>query len=189
MTRQNATLGPTKYALARRLLARCALANFSHAASVHGIKILVNYAKCIQAVTLAVILQKALQDQKRWMRYFLKKPQDMPVWDYIAWVIEINYYLTEFPPTAVGGDSTKLPDNELLDLLEFGILISWQWKMQIQNFVPTAGTIRDFQDFCERLEDALNESHGDPKPNKTSNKEKGNKKHRHNNNNNEEIFF
>ena len=56
-------------------------------------------------------------------------------------MIEINDYLTEFPPTVVGGDSTKIVDDELLDLLEFRILISWQRQMQIQNFVPTAGTI------------------------------------------------
>ena len=96
----------------------------------------------------------------------------MPVQEYIAWVIEINDYLTEFPPTIVGGNSTKLPDNKLLDLLEFGILISWQQQMQIQNFVPTTGTIRDFQDFCERLKDAMNKYHADPRYNKTSDKEK-----------------
>ena len=61
--------------------------------------------------------------------------------------------------------------------------------MQIQNFVPTAGTICDFQDFCERLEAALNDPHADPKPNKMSNKEKGNKKrHRNNNNDKDDIF-
>ena len=71
MTRQNATSGPTKYALARQLLAGCALDNFSLAALVHSGETLVNYAKCIQAVTLGVFLQKVLQDQKRWMRRFL----------------------------------------------------------------------------------------------------------------------
>ena len=111
------------------------------------------------------------------------------VQEYIAQVIEINYYLTEFPPTVVGGDSTKLPYNKLLDLLEFRIPISWQWQMQIQNFVPTAGTIRDFQDFCKGLKDALNNPHVDPKPNKTFNKEKGNKKRRHHNNNNKDKKY
>ena len=50
MTRQNATVGSTKYALVRRLLAGRALANFSHAASVHGSKTLPNYTKCIQEI-------------------------------------------------------------------------------------------------------------------------------------------
>ena len=125
MTGQNATSRPTKYALARRLLSGRALANFNHAVTANGNESLANYKKCIQAVTLGVFPQKALQDKKRWMRRFLKKPRDMPVRDYIAQVIEINDYLAEFPPTIVGGDILKLPDNKLLDLLEFGMPITW----------------------------------------------------------------
>ena len=51
------------------------------------------------------------------MSQFLKKPRDMPVKDYIARLIEINDYITESPPTVVGGDAIKLPDDKLLDLL------------------------------------------------------------------------
>ena len=84
MTGQNVTDGATKYALARRLLARRALAAFNHAATTHGSKSPANYTRCIIAVTLGFPPQKALQDQKRWMRHFLKKPRDMLVQDYIA---------------------------------------------------------------------------------------------------------
>ena len=48
--------------------------------------------------------------------------------------------------------------------------------MQVQNFVPTAGTLRKFQDFCERLEAALEETPADPQPKQVSEKSKGNKK-------------
>ena len=106
------------------------------------------------------------------MRRFLKKPRDMPVQDYIAQVTEIN--------------NTKLPDNEILDLLEFRIPIKWQRQMQVQNFKPTSGTLRDFQDFCDRLEAALDDPPADNKSNKTSKKEKDNKKHCQNHNNDKE---
>ena len=53
----------------------------------------------------------------------------MQVREYIARVIEINDYLKEFTPTTVGGDSTKLPEDKLLDLLEFGIPIKWQQQI------------------------------------------------------------
>ena len=185
MDGQNATAGLTKYALARRLLAGRALADFNHTATLHGGETLPNYRKCIAAVTLGVFPQKALQDQKRWMRRFLKKPREMQVRDYIARVIEINDYLEEFPPTTVNGNATKLPDDELLDLLEFRIPIKWQRQMQVQNFVPTAGTLREFQDFCERLEAALDEIPADPQPKQTSEKGKGNKKRRRNQNDEE----
>ena len=75
MIGQYTTTGSTKYALARWLLAGCALAVFSHATSVHGGKTLPNYTKCIQAVMLGVFPQKALQDQKRWMRRFSRNPE------------------------------------------------------------------------------------------------------------------
>ena len=78
------------------------------------------------------------------MRRFLKKPQDMQVPVYIARVIEINNYLVEFPPTTVGRDATKLPEDKLLDLLEFGIPIKWQRHMQVQNFVPIDRTLCKF---------------------------------------------
>ena len=191
ITGQNVTSGPTKYALAKRLLGGRALADFNHAANAHGNESLANYKRCINAVTLGVFPQKALQDQKRWMRRFLKKPRDMPVRDYIARVIEINDYLIEFPPTVVGGDSTKLPDDELLDLLEFGIPIKWQRQMQVQNFEPTAGTLREFQDFCERLESALDEypnGEKDETSKKPSGQEKGKKKRRRNTND-EDLKF
>ena len=111
MTRQNGTGGATKYALARQLLAGRALADFNHAATTHGNESLANYKRCIQAVTLGFPPQKDLQDQKRWMQRFLKKPRDIPVQEYIARVIKINDYLKEFPPTIVGRNTTKLPDN------------------------------------------------------------------------------
>ena len=79
MTRQNTTGRATKYALARRLLSGRALANFNHTVTANGNESLANYKRCIQAVTLGVFPQKALQDKKRWMRHFLKKSRDMLV--------------------------------------------------------------------------------------------------------------
>ena len=62
ITRQNVTSGPTKYALAKRLLCCHALADFNHAATANGNKSLANYKRCINAVNLGVFPQKALQD-------------------------------------------------------------------------------------------------------------------------------
>ena len=60
MTGQNATGGATKYALARRLIAGHALANFNHTATTHGNKSIANYTRCIQAVIHGIFPQKAL---------------------------------------------------------------------------------------------------------------------------------
>ena len=74
ITGQNVTSGPTKYALAKRLLGGHALSAFNHAATANGNESLANYKRCINVVTLGVFPQKDLQDQKRWMRRSLKKP-------------------------------------------------------------------------------------------------------------------
>ena len=116
----------------------------------------------------------------------LSEESNMPVQDYIARVIEINNYREEFLPVITGRNATKLPGDELLDLLEFRIPIKWQRQLQVQNFEPTAGTLHDFQDFCKRLESALDDPPVDNKSNKTSRQEKGNKKFRQNNNNNKD---
>ena len=122
-------LAEQKNVLARKMLASCALADFNHAAEVCGNKSLANYTRCIIVVTIRGFPQKALQDQKRWMRHFLNKPRDILVQDYIACMIEINDCLEAFPPVTAGRNSTKLPD-----LLEFRIPIKRQRQIQFQNF-------------------------------------------------------
>ena len=98
---------------------------------------------------------------------------------------QIKDYLEESPPVIADKNATKLPDNELLDLLEFGIPIKWQQQMQVQNFEPTVGTLHNFQN-CEYLESALDDPPADNRSNKTPGQEKGNKKRRQNNNNNKD---
>ena len=71
----------------------------------------------------------------------------------MARLIEINSYLPEFPPTTTGGaDPASLPDDELLDILEFGMPSSWQKQMVLQDFDPLQHTIKQFTEFCERME-------------------------------------
>ena len=52
------------------------------------------------------------------MRRFLKKPAEMGIKEYIARVVEINDYLSQFPPSVQLGNSEKLPNNKLLELLK-----------------------------------------------------------------------
>ena len=92
----------------------------------------------------------------------------MVVGDYIAHVIKIKDYLEEFPPIVAKGNATKLLNNEILDLLKFGITIKWQQHMQVQNFESTAGNLRNFQDFCEHLESELDDHPADNMSNKMS---------------------
>ena len=149
---QNVTTGPTKYTLCKRVLEGDALAAFNSAAELRGNETNEHFEECLADVTAHVFPARALQSQKRYMRRFLQKPADVSIREHVARVVEINKLLPEFPPIREDDESTSLPDDELLDLLEFGIPNSWQKTMMVQDFDPVDHTISEFIRFCERLE-------------------------------------
>ena len=100
------------------------------------------------------------------MRRFLCKPCIMRVKDYAARVVEINSYISDFPPVNATTPATMLGDNELIDLLEFGIPVRWQKYMVMQRFDPLNGTIKEFSKFCELLEDAMDDNKVTPEKKK-----------------------
>ena len=146
---QNLTQGPPKYAMARRVLEGDALARFNTAANDHGNENNDNFRACMRDLTTHVFPQRALQKQKRFMRRKMRKPQNWTIRSYANRITELNEYLSSFPPFAA---DQSLPDEEILDLLEFGIPRAWQNQFTIQGFDPQANTVNDFVQFCERLE-------------------------------------
>ena len=146
---QAATDGPTKYLLTRQLLEGDALTVFNLRATARGNETNEHYKFVMADLTQHVFPLKALQTQKRYMRRFLRKPKDTKVRDFVSRVSELNQLLIQFP----GADeNSKLPDDELLDLLEFGVPSSWQRQMILQDFDPVFNTVAKFVDFCERQE-------------------------------------
>ena len=148
---QNATNGPTQFTFARRLLKGQALTVFENEIGT-GAETLVSFKESLKAVTADIFPKKALVTQLRHMRRFLRKPYTMSVRDYVARVVEINSYLTEFPPVNATTPAAVLGEPELLDLLEFGVPLAWQRDMVMHGFDPSNGSIKDFTKFCERLE-------------------------------------
>ena len=86
-----------------------------------------------------------------------------------------------------GAAPTLLPDDEVIDLLEFGIPAGWQKAMILQDFDPLQHTIPEFISFCERLEQVeLHESSAViPNAKKSSEKAGGSKKRKNANTGNE----
>ena len=137
---QDLTTGATQFAMARRLLLGDTLSQFdkkvkelkteaiadAEAGTVimdADIETIDNLKTCLQAVTVSVLPQKALQTQKRYMRRILRKPQGMKIRDYFARYVQLNEYLQEFPPFKSG---QQLPNDEVLEHAEFAIPNSWQ---------------------------------------------------------------
>ena len=161
---QNITTGPGKYAMARRLLAGDALAVFNVHARELGAETNVHYDSVMQNLCKHIFPQRSLRLQKRYMRRYMRKPKEMTTREYIARVNEINGYLALFPPF---GLNQTLPNDELLDLLEFGVPSVWQREFWRQGWDPIEHSVTEFTEFCERLEfteTMYNETHAKKRP-------------------------
>ena len=146
---QNATTGPPKYRMARRLLQGDALATFDAAAATHGNETNDHFTQCLRDLTAHIFPQRCLQAQKCFMRRYMRKPIGMKMRSYVARVRELNSYLPDFPPF---GANQSMDNDELIDLLFFGTPNSWRRQFLLQDFDPVDHTINDLVQFCERLE-------------------------------------
>ena len=68
--------------------------------------------------------------------------------DNCARYAEKNKYLEEFPPFR--GKQQVLPEDEILEHLEFAIQNSWQKQMVLRGFNTLERSTDDFIEFCER---------------------------------------
>ena len=166
---QNATTGPPKYALMRRMLKGDAKAAFNAGATAAGAETNVNFNTSVNALIRHVFPSRSLALQKRVMRRYMRKPKEMTMRTFMARIVEINNKLSKFPP--FGGDAQKMDDSELLDIGEFATPNTWQREMIVQDFDPLAGTTQDLVDFCERMERTKELDAPIPKKPQTTNKE------------------
>ena len=118
---QNVTDGVGKFLIARRLLEGDALAVFNGALLAGEQETCECFEVCINAVCDFVFPPRALLIQKRYLRCFVRKQSGQKTHDFITRLREINNYLPKFPPVNAGEVPQALSDDELLDLLEFGV--------------------------------------------------------------------
>ena len=149
---QDVTDGPGKFAMARRLLKGDALTAFNNGCTQFSTESSATFNAVIKSLTAHVFPMKALQQQKRYMRRFVRKPFDMKVQDFVSRMGELNEYLTSFPSATPAIAATKLPEDEILDILEFSMPHSWQRQMMLMDFEPIDSTLQEFVHFCQRLE-------------------------------------
>ena len=146
----NATTGPQKYILACSIFHGTAATTFNSAA--HGLtETSDNFATVMNTVTRSIFPPRAAQTQKRYMRRFLRKPKDIGIHEHVAQVTELNEYFEEYLNDA-GNRIDPIPDDEILDNLDFGNPNSWQREMILHDYDPLAHNITEFVSFCERLE-------------------------------------
>lgn len=150
---QAATTGPLKFATARRLLDGAALTTFNLALPAGATETLPTFDACLEAVRASVFPYQAASNQRRYLRRVLRKKADVTVKQFVDRVLELNNYLARFPPTTVGGPEPDiLSDEDVMELLEFGVPNSWRNQMTMQGFIPKQHTVQEFIEVCQRYE-------------------------------------
>ena len=171
---QNVTTGPPSFAVAKTLLKGDALTVFESSSTTHGAATTANFQTCLDDVAAHVFPDKAGQTQKRYLRRNLRKDASMTVKEWVARVMELNAYLTEFPAHN-GTDITELDDAEIMDILEYGVPPTWRREFTVQGFDPADQGRKKFVEFCTRLEScepAAEKSEAKKGPSKQSGKRK-----------------
>ena len=97
---------------------------------------------------------KALEKQKRYMRRYMRKPADMTTRTYVNHIMRLNN--EEIPKLPPFRNDQGLSNDELIDIILFGIPKSWVTKMDEHDFDPMSSSIDQVVNFCERLESAEN---------------------------------
>ena len=131
-----------------QLLQGDALAYFNQSAANRVDETNENFYLSGNNLIMHVLPVRALQEQKRYMRQFLRKPVDVCIWDFMTRLIEINKYLQTFPPFL---PDQKLPLDEILDIAEYAVPVTWQRTMHMHGFEPVMHTEAEFVKFCERI--------------------------------------
>ena len=147
---QNVTSGPNKFAMTRRVLDGDALAAFDKAAEEEAVETVVSFGKCLEKLAEHVFPKNALVAQRQWFHRYLHKKVSETMREFVTRINEMNAMMVEFPPKF---DRTQqISADEMKDLLEFAIPISWRVEMIKQAFRLIEHDISKIVEFCERLE-------------------------------------
>eukprot|EP00957_Ditylum_brightwellii_P092987 7079789-Ditylum_brightwellii.AAC.1 len=108
---------------------------FEQSEIIHGNQTVPYFKLCLDEIAEHVFPKKASQIQKRYMRRNIGYDKDNTVKEWVAQVQELNGYLKDFPQHNKN-PKQPLDADELLDILEFGVLSSLCREFTVQGFDP-----------------------------------------------------
>eukprot|EP00957_Ditylum_brightwellii_P096424 7343410-Ditylum_brightwellii.AAC.1 len=142
---------PPSYAVAKTLLKDNTLIVFEQAEINHSMQSVTLFKLCLDDVAEHLFPRKARQTQKLYMWRNLWLVGGMTVKKWVACVSELNRYMKDFPAQN-GNHIHPLNDDELLDILEYGVPASWHREFTVQEFDPVDQGLQQFAEFCTPLE-------------------------------------
>jgi hypothetical protein len=146
--------------MTRRIPEGAALAEFEDATTSRGTEMMEHFGQVLDNMGNYVFPRRALQLEKRYMRRYMQKPRNLKMQEYMARVEELNNDLGYFPSFMQG---SRLVEDELLDIYEFGVQAAWQKRFLLHGFDPLKHWKQEFLEFCEQLEatkDIFEDYHG-----------------------------
>ena len=156
---QNVNDNPTRFSIMRRLLQGAALATFNNKVEEYEEESEGVFVSGLMAVRNAAFPKRAVSKQKRYMRRHMHKGISCSFKNFLNRVQEMNGYFREMPPNVPVEDGQEevppegMPDDDLMDILEFACPAEWQRQMRLQDFDTSQKTFADLLDFCENLEE------------------------------------
>ena len=125
----------------------------------------------LEAMLTGIMPNKALPRVKRYIRRECRKPADMKVRLYFQLLNRINN--AEIPCLPPFDETKRFSDDELMDIVLFGVPKSWLREMDRQGVDPLEKSLGEVVEFLEQIESA--EEH-DTRSTQVTNKKKGGKK-------------
>ncbi len=158
-TGQNVEDDATMFSIVRRLLQGAALATFNNKVAEYDEEIEEVFEVGMRAVRDAAFPKRAISKQKRYMRRHMHKGINTPFKTFLNRVQEINNYFAEMPPNVPVADGeveeppSGMPEDDLMDILEFACPTEWQKQMRLQDFDTSVKSFEELLNFCENLEE------------------------------------
>eukprot|EP00957_Ditylum_brightwellii_P212028 15366878-Ditylum_brightwellii.AAC.1 len=129
------------------LLRGNALAMFNNEQTTFKEQMSENLKHCFDAVMVHVFPNKAYKLQKWYIWYMMHNPRHVTTCKWIASVINLKNYIMEFPMPA-GVEARKMDQEEILEVLENRIPISWKFQIDKEGFNASSSTIKEFTKTC-----------------------------------------
>ena len=159
-----------------RVLKGDAKAEFTKQANLVGSCTVGNFTTVMATMTVHIFPVPTYQDQKRYMYRYLGKAKTVKVRTFTTRLIQLNHYLSYFPPDCIGQMVTALSDDEVKEILYHAIPYWWRKKMSKKGYNYLDRSIQEMLGFFETMVDNLETPAPPPAVRSLARKKKNSKK-------------
>ena len=149
---QGVNNGPGRFDIARRLFIGGALTTFNQALG-GGNENIENFKSCMNAVRESIFPRHACIMQKKLMKN-MRKPKGVTIQQFADRIMELNSYLTRFPPISSTRLADEIKPEDLVEILDNAIPSTWKQQMRLMGYHVHEHNMESFVNKCRNLEEA-----------------------------------